>query len=94
MQQRSKALAVLAAPWVPAAGAFCAVVERLTRDVKVSENYAKARGWLREYQPYALEGSLPEDLAVDDVGEWAAAVVAREQSAGGVASVCDVQSML
>lgn len=55
-QQRSKALAVLAGPWVPIAGAFCAVIERLTRTARVSEKYAVARGWLREWQPYALEG--------------------------------------
>lgn len=83
MQERSKALAVLSGPWIPVASAFCAVVERATRDARVDVHYAEARGWLREYQPYALEGSLPAELATDDDEVWAAEVERRDSAVGG-----------
>lgn len=95
MLQRSKCLSVLSGPWIPNASAFAACVERLTRHIKVSENYLVSHGLLRgDYTSHALEGCLPEDLRECTLSMFPNVVAKHESLVGGSISPKSVLLML
>lgn len=94
MLERSKALSVLSEPWIAEASAFCAVVERATNGVQITDSWLVSRDLCKEWSPYGTEKCLPDCLKTRSDTLWALNVCAFEVAAGGDLSPRQLLKML
>lgn len=91
--QRAKAISCLLGPWVPGASVFACCIERLTRNVRINNQYLENTGRLRKYSEYKIEGCLPPVCRIESERDWAEGVAICDKAAGGIRRRKDVLRM-